>query len=234
MFCKIARPWKLLGGNQQIPTPTQNPAAALLSLLYTGNCKRDFIWKIGSLSKRSLETTYLVQSEALWLEGRLKPIVPFPLGICRLFLRWVFTSAETFLPSGKADKATGLEESEQHYWPWKFWQHNTLIFCFIISNLRLCHWCSHSLCLTPMPLGATWQLWLPWQTYAIPHIPEGEREVQVVTANGSPRLPPARFLEGGDWAPSRWHMPWVWDWLKACLEVCCLRKRKRIWEKSSK
>lgn len=104
-----------------------------------------------------------------------------------------FTRTETFFPSGKADKATGLEENEQHYWLWKFWQHNTLIFCFIISNLRLCHWCTqlptHFFSLR-CPLEPHGSSEFGWQTYAIPHIPEGERKVQVMSANGSPWLPP--------------------------------------------
>lgn len=70
-----ARLWELMAvlgawgwEDQPDPQPNKNLAAPLLPLLYPGTCKRDFIWKIGSLSKRSLKTTCLVQSWALLLE----------------------------------------------------------------------------------------------------------------------------------------------------------------------
>ena len=110
-----------------------------------------------------------------------------------------FISSGTFLLSGKNGKVAGFgrcaeltwKESELHYWPWKFWQHSTLIFCFIMSNLRICHW------RTQLPthfstLHWTWepwpQLWL-WQTqkYRTSNTQERCRWWELT----APRLPPA-------------------------------------------
>lgn len=84
-----------------------------------------------------------------------------------------FTSCGAFLLPERTGKAAGISpcanltqrESEQHYWPWKFWQRSILIFCFIISNLSIHHWCTQPPthlsmlhCLLEPPL----QLWLWW------------------------------------------------------------------------
>ena len=94
--------------DQPDPQPNKNPAAPLLPLLYTGTCKRDFIWKIGSLSERSLKTTYLVQSWALLLEGRLKLTFQVPLGVCRLFPRWALQAPRLSSCLGKTREAAGI------------------------------------------------------------------------------------------------------------------------------
>lgn len=180
--------WKLPGcgnwGRRNQPNPTHTAQLHLFFLSYTGNCKRDFIWKIGSPSKMSLKTSYLVQSLVLLLR-QAKSDISISRRSLRALPKMDFISSKTCLLSGKTCKATRIgpcanltwKKSEQHYWPWKFWQHATLIFCFIMSNLRICHWCTQLLthfstphCPSEPPL----QLWL-WQTQNTHHPSHNKR-----------------------------------------------------------
>lgn len=151
---------------------------------------------------------------------QLKLTFQVPLGVCRLFPRWALQALRLSSCLGKTREAAGIgpcanltwKGSELHYWPWKFWQHSTLIFCFIMSNLRICCWC------TQLPthfstfhwtLEPPLQLWL-WQTQEhtpLPQTPSGEREVQRVTANVFPGCHQLAFSRLENWAPSRGHKP---------------------------
>ena len=104
-------------------------------LLYTGNCKRHFIWKIGSLSKRNMKTAYLVQSSTVSLEGRLKLTFPLPLGVCGL-LRWALQALGLSSYLGKMAKLLDLA-----------WLEKTVSFIIDLENSdSTVPWFSASLC----------------------------------------------------------------------------------------
>lgn len=92
-------------------SPTQPKTLQLhFYLFYTlGIVKEISFEKLVPFLKKSLKTTDLVQSLALLLEGRLKPIVPFPLGICRLFLRWALQVLRLSSRLGKQTKLLDLK-----------------------------------------------------------------------------------------------------------------------------
>lgn len=196
------------------PQPTRNPAALLLSLVYTGNCNRDFIWKNRLPFKKKCEKYWACPkfSTLAWRQAKTDISVSF--GNLRALPEMGFTSSETSLLSGKTREAAGIgrcanltwKESEWHYWPWKFWQHSTLIFCFIMSNLRICHWYTqlptHSSTLH-WTLEPPLQLWL-WQTQThTPHLKHPAVKERCRWRQSVSRLPVACFLKVGKWCLSQ-------------------------------
>lgn len=165
MFLEDAKPLELLRKTSQIPTP-QKPTLprGFLPSPYLRQ-QRQFFWKTSPSSMRSLKTTYLKFSPLPW--GQAKAAISVSSGsVCPLSeMGW--RSSGTFLLPRKAHEAarrracanlTWKASEQQQHWPWKFWQWSLLIFCFIMSSLRVRHWqypTTHSLGHAPLLPGAS-------------------------------------------------------------------------------
>lgn len=147
---------------------------------------------------RSLKTTYLKFSPLPW--GQAKAAISVSSGsVCPLSeMGW--RSSGTFLLPRMAHEAARMRacanltwkaSEQQQHWPWKFWQWSLLIFCFIMSSLRVRHWqypTTQSLGHAPLPPAAsTAALTLAnTQTHTTSHMLRGYREEQVVTVSYCP------------------------------------------------
>lgn len=196
MLWEDAKTLELLRKTSQIPNTTQTYNLTPFSPFSVLEMVKAVFLKNKSLFYNKFENylSCLKFSSLAWRQA--KPDISISSGSLCTLPEMGFISSGTFLLSRKAHEAARTRScanptwkgSEQQHWPWKFWQWSILIFCFIMSNLRIRHWqypTTHSLVHTPMLPGATAvALTLAnTQTHSTPHMPRGCREVQLVTVS---------------------------------------------------